>query len=52
VACFIRESIPQEYLIIREENNQKALDAIASADLIRVVQQTIRAGRLRRTSRW
>lgn len=31
---FIRESIPQEYLIIREENNQKALDAIASADLI------------------
>jgi phosphoesterase RecJ-like protein len=31
---FIREAIPQEALIIKEENSQKALDAIARADLI------------------
>jgi phosphoesterase RecJ-like protein len=31
---FIRETIPQESLIIREENKQKAADAIARADLI------------------
>lgn len=31
---FIRDNIPQGSLIIREENNQKALDAIEMADLI------------------
>ena len=31
---FIRESIPQEALIIREESQQKAFDAIEQADLI------------------
>ena len=31
---FIRETVPQESLIIREENQQKAFDAIGNADLI------------------
>ena len=31
---FIRDSIPQNSLIIREENNQKALEAIKTSDLI------------------
>ena len=31
---FIRESIPQEALVIREENQQRAFDAIEKADLI------------------
>ena len=31
---FVRDTIPQESLIIREENRQKAADAIARADLI------------------
>ena len=31
---FIRETVPQEALIIREENPQKALEAIEQADLI------------------
>ena len=31
---FIKDTIPQESLIIREENNQNALDAIGMADLI------------------
>lgn len=31
---FIRETVPQESLIIREENPQKAFDAIGNADLI------------------
>ena len=31
---FIKETVPQEALIIREENQQKAIEAIAGADLI------------------